>query len=184
MARNPEIQCELHEEIDELTSTLDGKPVGYEALHKMKFLDMVVSEGLRKWPPAPQIERTCTKDYEMDLGGGKRIPIMKGQLIMLPIYHLHRDPNNFPDPEKFDPHRFSDERKDSIVSGSYIPFGMGPRTCIGSRFALMEAKLMLFYLLSKFSVVKCDKTPDNITYDASLNMRVKETVYLNFKLRK
>lgn len=145
---------------------------------------MVVSETLRLWPPAAQIDRSCTKDYDVDLDNGKRITIKKGQIIFLPIYHIHRDARFFADPENFDPQRFSDDNKDSIAPGSYIPFGMGPRICIGSRFALMEVKLLLFNFLSKFAIEKCDKTPEILTYQADLSFRFKEKVFLNFRLRK
>jgi len=131
LALNPEVQEELYCEISEVTQSLDGKPVSYEVLHKMKFLDMVVSEALRKNPPFPAIDRSCTKDYDLDLGNGKTVFIKKGDQVFLSIHQLHRDPEYFPNPEKFDPYRFSDENKDSIVSGTYLPFGIGPRACIG-----------------------------------------------------
>jgi cytochrome P450 family 9 len=123
LARNSDVQRELQDEIDSVLADLDGEAISYEALHKMKYLDMVISETLRKWPPAPQTDRTCSKDYNIDLGNGKKITIQKGQTVFLPIYHIQHDPNYFPDPEKFDPNRFSDENKNSIIPGSYLPFG-------------------------------------------------------------
>jgi len=131
MAKNPVIQEELYREISDVIKELDRKPVTYEALHKMKFMDMVISESLRKHPPFVQMDRHCTKTYNMDLGNGKTLTINKGDLVFLPFYQLHRDPEYFPNPEKFDPYRFSDENKNSIVSGTYLPFGNGPRGCIG-----------------------------------------------------
>lgn len=131
LAKNPDIQEELYREIHEVAATLNGKQVTYEALHRMKFLDMVVSEGLRIQPPAPQIDRSCSKDYTMDLGNGKSVEFKKDDVIFLPYYLLHHDAEYFPNPEHFNPYRFSDENKDSIVTGSYLPFGMGPRACIG-----------------------------------------------------
>jgi len=183
LAKNPDIQEKLYQEIDEVASALNGKQVTYEALHKMKYLDMVISEGLRIQPPAPQLDRSCTKDYTMDLGNGKSVEIKKGDIIFLPYYVLHHDSEYFPNPEKFDPDRFSDENKDSIVAGSYLPFGMGPRACIGSRFALMEAKLLLFNVLANFSIVPSPKTPAKLTFAPDFSTRIKETVYLNFKRR-
>jgi len=183
LAKNPDIQEKLYQEINDVASALNGKQVTYEALHKMKYLDMVVSEGLRIQPPAPQIDRSCSKDYTMDLGNGKSVEFKKGDIIFLPYYLLHHDSEYFPNSEKFDPNRFSDENKDSIVTGSYLPFGMGPRACIGSRFALMEAKLLLFNVLANFKVVPSPRTPEKLTFTADLNMRIKETVYLNFKRR-
>lgn len=125
MSKNPDIQDKLYREIIEVAAALNGKPVTYEALHKMKYLDMVVSEGLRVQPPAPQMDRQCTKDYQMDLGNGKSIAIKKGDIVLLPFYSLHHDAEYFPNPEKFDPSRFSPENKSSIVVGSYLPFGIG-----------------------------------------------------------
>lgn len=131
LAKNPSIQQKLQAEIDEVATTLGKEAISYEALHKMKFLDMVVSETLRKWSPATLIDRECTKDYELELENGKKITIKKGQLVFIPFYSMHHDERYFPNPEKFDPCRFSDENKDSIVPGSFLPFGSGPRVCIG-----------------------------------------------------
>lgn len=183
LAQNPKIQDELYREVSEVSAELNGKQVTYEALHKMKFLDMVVSEVLRIQPPAPQIDRQCSKDYTMDLGDGKTVEIKKDDVIFLPFYLLHHDSRYFPNPEEFNPYRFSDENKDSIVTGSYLPFGLGPRACIGSRFALMEAKLLLFNVLANFRILPSPKTPEKLTFKADFNGRIKETVYLNFKRR-
>ncbi|KAJ6645883.1 Cytochrome P450 9e2 [Pseudolycoriella hygida] len=183
LAKNRAIQQELYEEINEIVKTLNGKQVSYEALHRMKFLDMVVSEGLRIQPPAPQIDRFCSKDYKMDLGNGKFVNFKKGDVLFLPFHLLHHDAEYFPDPEKFDPLRFSDENKDSIITGSYLPFGLGPRACIGSRFALMEAKLLLFNVLANFEIVPSSRTPEKLTFTPDFNARINETVYLQFKRR-
>lgn len=131
LAKNQEIQQELYQEIEEVMASLQGKPVTYEALHKMKNLDCVISEGLRMYPPAVQSDRSCSKPIDLDLGNGKTLHINKGEVVGLPIYNIQHDPEYFPNPEKFDPTRFNDENKASIVVGSYLPFGMGPRVCIG-----------------------------------------------------
>lgn len=131
MAKNQDVQQELYQEIEEVMASLDGKPVTYELLHKMKYLDCVISEGLRMYPPAVQSDRCCSKPIDLDLGNGKTIHINKGEVIGLPIYNIQHDPDYFPNPEKFDPTRFNEENKSSIVVGSYLPFGIGPRACIG-----------------------------------------------------
>ncbi|KAG5895436.1 hypothetical protein JTB14_037595 [Gonioctena quinquepunctata] len=77
---------------------------------------------------------------------------------MIPILGFHRDPKYFPDPELFDPERFSDENKGNIDPNVYIPFGLGPRNCIGSRFALLETKILFFHVLSHFELVPVEKT--------------------------
>lgn len=184
LAWNPEIQKTLIEEIDQSLKESKGKPVTYEALHKLKFLDMIISESLRKWPPAPQTDRSCTKDYDLKVSEGRTLKIKKGDLIYLPIYGIQHDPNYFENPEKFDPSRFSDENKVKINPGTYLPFGIGPRVCIGSRFALMEAKLLLFNVLSKFTIEVCDETPKKLTMKTTFQFGIVEKIILEFKPRK
>lgn len=184
LAKNQGVQQELLDEVDEMLSALDGKPITYEALHQMKFLDQVISESLRYWPPALFTNRECNKDYKLNLGNGKTVSIKKGEIVLIPIASMHRDPAYFDNPNVFDPHRFDDDRKDSILPGSYIPFGYGPRVCIGSRFALMEAKLLIFNLLSKFSIEKCDKTPKNIKFNSQFGQfTFKDKIFVEFKPR-
>lgn len=98
----------------------------------MKYLDNVISESLRWWPPVFAIQRQCNKDIDLKVDG-RVIKIREGDLVSVPTLNIHRDSRYYKDPEKFDPHRFDDDRKDEIVQGSYVPFGSGPRVCIGSR---------------------------------------------------
>lgn len=142
---------------------------------------MLFPETLRKWP-TPLIDRVCDKDYTIQPVSPeeKRIVIEQGTQVVIPTYGIHRDPKYYPDPEKFDPERFSDENKGTIKPFTFFPFGLGPRNCIGttlsgikyhyyfpttplicvsaSRFALMENKLMVVHLLSKFDLVPVKKT--------------------------
>ncbi|XP_053660558.1 probable cytochrome P450 9f2 [Anopheles marshallii] len=155
---HPEIQDRLYEEITEVDAKLDGKPLTYEAVQEMRYMDMVVSESLRLWPPAPMVDRYCNRDYTYDDGEGLRFKIEKGVTVMVPIAGFHSDPKYFPDPKRFDPERFSEENRHKINPGSYLPFGVGPRNCIGSRFALMEVKSVIYYLLKSFTFERSDKT--------------------------
>lgn len=136
--------------------------MSYEKLNKMKYLDMVVSEGFRKWPPITGTDRICNKDFLMESKDGTNVVIKSGEGVFIPIYNIHRDPENYPNPSKFDPERFSDENKDFIKQCSYMPFGLGPRNCIGSRFALMQIKTVLFNLISKFSIETSENTQNPI----------------------
>lgn len=130
LALNPDAQEKLFQECSEIKQELGGKALPYDVLQRMKYMDQVVSEGLRMWPPALNTDRMCNKDYSFDDGHSK-IVIEKGTQIWIPIYGLHHDEKFYPNPERFQPERFSDENKDNIVPGSYIPFGVGPRNCIG-----------------------------------------------------
>lgn len=130
LALNPAVQNRLYEEIRDMNASLGGKRIDYDVLQKMKYLDQVITEALRKWPPAALTDRKCVRDYAYD-DGELKFKIEKGSAFWIPIYALHRDPKYYPEPEKFDPERFNDENKNNIVPGTYVPFGTGPRNCIG-----------------------------------------------------
>jgi len=130
----------------------------------MKYLDMVISETLRKWPPAPLTDRVCNKPYTLKYDDNE-LKLNTGDLIWINIVGLHHDPENFERPMVFDPERFSDENKANIKQFTYLPFGVGPRICIGLRFALIQAKVILFNLLSNFKIEASEKTVLPITLD-------------------
>ncbi|XP_058837426.1 probable cytochrome P450 9f2 [Topomyia yanbarensis] len=155
---NPDIQNRLYAEILQTEQSLNGASLTYETLQKMEYLDMVVSETLRKWPPAVVTERFCTKDYHYDDGAGTRFDIKKEQTVLIPTISIQNDAKYFPDPERFDPERFSRENRAKINTGAYIPFGVGPRNCIGLRLALMEVKMIVYYLLKDFGLEPTEKT--------------------------
>ena len=163
---NPDVQKRLYEEIVTANNALEGKTLTYDALQKMKYMDMVVSETLRRWPLGAALDRRCNKPYVMENYDGNRVQLDVGDSVWIPVYSMHMDPEHFPNPNKFDPERFNDENKKNIRSGTYIPFGIGPRNCIASRFALMEIKSLFFYMLLKFEFVKCSKTQDPIVLKA------------------
>ena len=182
LAMNQDVQKQLVEEIDELNLSLNGKTVSYEALNKMKYLDMVVQEALRKWPPLQIGFRECNKDYKLVLSDGKTINFKVGDNLMIPFGQIQHDPKYFENPKKFDPLRFSDENKNSIVPGSFLSFGYGPRFCLGSRLALLETKLVFYSILSKYTIQVCEKTPPAVNYSTSL-MGYKENVFVELKPR-
>ncbi|CAD7683936.1 unnamed protein product [Nyctereutes procyonoides] len=151
LATHPDVQQKLQEEID---ATFPNKALPtYDALVQMEYLDMVLNETLRLYPIAGRIERVCKKDVEIS---GVFIP--KGTLVMVPTFTLHRDQNLWLEPEEFRPERFSKEKKDSINPYTYLPFGTGPRNCIGMRFAIMNMKLALVRVLQNFSFKPCKET--------------------------
>lgn len=137
LAVNPDIQQKLYEEVCEVEKTLNGKQLPYDILQKMKYIDCVISETLRHWPPAPMTDRVCVKDYEYD-DGETKFTFEKGMAFWIPIYSLHHDEKYFPNPNKFDPERFNDNNKDNILPGTFIPFGIGPRNCIVSEIFLFN----------------------------------------------
>lgn len=130
LALNPDIQEKLCREIDDTIEDMKAEKLTYEQLNSLKYLDQVISEGLRKWPPAMITDRVCNREITF-IVDGQAVTMKEGQQIWIPIYGLHMDPKYFPEPTKFDPDRYSEENVHKIVAGSYVPFGMGPRNCIG-----------------------------------------------------
>ncbi|KAM3966422.1 cytochrome P450 9e2-like [Aphomia sociella] len=186
LALNPEVQEKLVQEIKENDVKNSGK-FDYKSIQNMTYMDMVISELLRLWPPALALDRICVKDYNLGKPNSKATEdyiIRKGEGIGIPTFAFHRDPNFFPDPLKFDPERFSEENKHKIQPFTYMPFGIGPRNCIGSRFALCEVKVMLYQLLLHMEVTPNEKTciPTELAKD-TLNLRIKGGHWLRLKLR-
>lgn len=154
LALAPEIQDRLRDEIKSELSENDGK-LTYEMLFGMKYLDMVINEALRKYPPIPTGGRRCTKQYQIP---GTNLIIPKGCPVTLAFYSVHRDPEHYPEPDKFDPERFSPENAKKRTPYTFLPFGEGPRNCIGMRFGLMQSKLAVVKILQHFEVLVNDKT--------------------------
>ncbi|XP_057619734.1 cytochrome P450 3A11-like [Chionomys nivalis] len=151
LATHPDIQKKLREEID--VALPNKAPPSYDTVMEMEYLDMVLSETLRLYSISDRLQRVCKEDVEMN---GVFIP--KGTVVIIPIFSLHRDPQYWPEPEEFRPERFSKENKGRINPYVYMPFGYGPRNCIGMRFALMNMKLALTKLLQNFSFQPCKET--------------------------
>ncbi|KAL9963555.1 hypothetical protein ACROYT_G027074 [Oculina patagonica] len=144
IATHPDVQDKLQQEIDSVWTDEEQVPT-YETVNELPYLDMVISETLRLYPPGFLTSRSCTKACVI-----KDIKIPKDSPILIPIYSIHRDPSIYPDPEKFDPERFSPAAKQSRNPYTYLPFGHGPHNCIGVRFAQMEMKLVLARMLKRY----------------------------------
>ncbi|XP_012986973.2 cytochrome P450 3A27 isoform X1 [Esox lucius] len=151
LATNPHVMTKLQEEID--TVFPNKAPIQYEALMQMEYLDSVLNESLRLYPIAPRLERVAKKTVEIN-----GIIIPKDCVVLVPTWTLHRDPEIWSDPEEFKPERFSKENKESIDPYSYMPFGAGPRNCIGMRFALVMIKLAMVEILQSYTFTACDET--------------------------
>ncbi|KAK7789226.1 hypothetical protein R5R35_007051 [Gryllus longicercus] len=154
LTMNPDVQTKLREEVDRVLEEHGGE-LSYDALKNMEYLDKVINETLRKYPPIPTLMRKCTKDYH-ETQTGKYIE--EGTQIEIPVYALHHDPEYYPDPQRFDPERFSDEQRATRPNYVYLPFGEGPRICIGMRFGLLQAKLGLAALVSRFELAAAPQT--------------------------
>ncbi|XP_061098811.1 cytochrome P450 3A30-like [Conger conger] len=160
LATNPDVMKRLLDEIDKVFP--NKSPVTYEQLVHLEYLDMVLNESQRLYPIALRMERLCTETIVVN---GVTIP--KGTLVMIPVYALHRDPEHWPEPECFNPERFSKENKDGMDPYAFLPFGAGPRNCIGMRLAVVLMKLAIVQVLQHFSFAACQETEIPLQLDKS-----------------
>uniref|UniRef100_A0A087XRU9 unspecific monooxygenase n=1 Tax=Poecilia formosa TaxID=48698 RepID=A0A087XRU9_POEFO len=172
LATNPEIMRKLQEEID---STFPNKaPVQYQPLMEMDYLDSVINESLRLFPIAARLERVAKASVEIN---GLVIP--KDMVVLVPTWPLHRDPEIWPEPEKFKPEsRFSKKNKEDIDPYTYMPFGVGPRNCIGMRFALVVMKLAVVEILQRYSFSVCKETEIPFEMDVQGLLAAKRPIQL------
>nr|QTC11278.1 cytochrome P450 6PX1 [Phenacoccus solenopsis] len=147
LAKNQDIQTKLRQEIDTVLEESNNE-FTYEAIQKMTYLDQVINETLRLYPILPFLVRVCTKNYTLP---NTDIVIEKNTRVIIPILGLHHDPQYYPNPFEFNPENFSKEAKMQRQQCTYLPFGEGPRICIGMRFGLTQVKLGLAMLIRNFN---------------------------------
>jgi cytochrome P450 len=142
LSEHPDAADRLARELDEV---LEGRAPTPADLPKLIYTEMVVRESMRLYPPAPGFAREPIEDVTI---GGYTVP--RGSLVSVITTALHRDKRFFDDPDRFDPERFAPGWMDRIPRYAYLPFGGGPRVCIGNHFALMEARLILATLAQRY----------------------------------
>ena len=135
LSQNPDCERRFHEEIDR---ELLGRLPAYEDLPRLRYVEMVMAESMRLYPPAWAMGRYALDDFQLgDFFLPAKTTVLMSQFI------THRDPRFFPDPLRFDPERFTPEAKARRAKFTYFPFGAGFRQCIGESFAWMEGVLLL-----------------------------------------
>jgi len=159
-----ECQDKLIEEVDSVLEENDGK-VTYESINQMKYMSLCISETQRMYTVA-QSDREANSDFEHN-----GIKLKKGQHVVTLLYTMSHDESVFPEADKFKPER---ERPGE----NFLPFGSGPRNCIAQRFALIEIKLLMATILSRYRFEKCEKTIANIPIDSSGLSKPKTPIYL------
>ncbi|XP_059618990.1 probable cytochrome P450 28d1 [Phlebotomus argentipes] len=164
ISRNKDVQTKLREEIRE-TYEKHGK-IDFDIVNEMPYLEQVLAETLRLHPPGTFLSRVCTQSCELPLTEDRMITIDEGSYLMIPIHSIHRDERYFEDPEKFIPERFAPEKGGTKIhkeKGSFLPFGDGPRICLGMRFAQTQLKAVIVAIMRDFELTLDPKTPENFT---------------------
>jgi cytochrome P450 len=142
LSDHPDVRQRLEDELD---TVLGGRPPEYSDLANLPYLRMTIDESMRLFPPAWGFSRQALADDQL---GGFRLPA--GWIAFVIPYVLHRLPAYWRDPERFDPDRFSEEHSRDRVKFTYLPFGAGPRQCIGNQFALIETQLSVATIAQRY----------------------------------
>ena len=173
LGRSPELEAQVQDEVDR---TLSGRLPTVEDIPKLVFTRQVIDETMRLYPPAYALSRWCAED---DVIGGFDTPA--GAVITLSPYITHRMPEFWPRPHEFDPERFNPANKKERHRFAYIPFGAGPRQCIGEGFALTESVLVAAAIAQRFRL----RIPDGYVaqLDPQITLHPKGAMPLQFELR-
>jgi cytochrome P450 len=170
LTKNPEVMAKVHAEID---AVIGDRTPTYEDIKEMQYLRLVVAETLRMYPEPPLLIRRCRTENDLPRGGGRDATVIRGMDIFLSLYNLHRDGRFWPEPDVFQPERWLTKFSNPEVQGwagydpekwintmlypneissdfAYLPFGGGPRKCVGDEFATLEATVTLAMVLRRF----------------------------------
>ncbi|XP_054632526.1 thromboxane-A synthase isoform X1 [Dunckerocampus dactyliophorus] len=176
LALHPECQRQVQEEVDDFFRRHESPD--YTNVQELKYLDMVVCEALRLYPPAFRFARDIEQDCMVN---GVLLP--KGTSLEIPAGFLHSDPEHWPEPEKFIPERFTPEAKASRHPFVYLPFGAGPRNCVGMRLAQLEIKMALVRLFHRFTLLVCSETKVPLELKSSSTLGPKNGIFVKITRR-
>lgn len=173
LSRHPE---EMEKVLAEIETVLQGRLPGFEEVPKLTYTRQVLLETMRLYPPVPLIARSNTEAFDLV---GYHFPAKSD--IVFDFYHLHRDPQLWDDPNRFDPSRFTPEREKSRPYNHYLPFASGPRRCIGDRFAMMEMQMVLAVLLRNFNFKPLDLAEKE--FETHITLRPKGGLFMKLEKR-
>uniref|UniRef100_UPI003B5A6B3B cytochrome P450 4C1-like n=1 Tax=Leptopilina heterotoma TaxID=63436 RepID=UPI003B5A6B3B len=176
LAENKDVQDRARKEVDDV---LEGKnrKISSAEVQNFNYLEQCIRETLRLYPSVPFIARKVNEDLQL-----KHCFVPAGTIVDLHIFDLHRNPEFWPNPEKFDPDRFLPEKMLNRHPFSYVPFSGGPRNCIGQRFAMLELKTLVAHLLHNFILEPIDHSRD-IKFSVDLVIRPATPIRVKFTPR-
>ncbi|XP_058820810.1 cytochrome P450 6a2-like [Topomyia yanbarensis] len=177
LARNQELQDKARQNV--LDTVKQHGSITYEAIYDMKYVENCINETLRMCPPIVNIFRSVSNNYKVP---ETEIVLEKGCRVMVPVYAIHHDAEYFPDPETYNPDRFNPDQVAQRHHMAFIPFGDGPRSCIGLRFGMLQTRLGIAHLLQKFRIKLAPRTIVPLTIDpANLIISPKGGMWLQFE---
>ncbi|KAF5285130.1 hypothetical protein FQA39_LY16819 [Lamprigera yunnana] len=177
MAKHNYIQEKARHDILNSLEKYHGE-MTFESVTDMTYLDQVIDETLRKYPPVGIMTRVCVEDYTIP--DDHDVTIKKGTKVAIPIYAVHHDPEYYPNPDIFDPERFSEENINSRPLFSYLPFGAGPRICTGLRIGLLQVKIALIAFIGNFEFSVNPRTREPLDFEnANFALQAKGGIWLN-----
>ncbi|KAK9305474.1 hypothetical protein QLX08_003494 [Tetragonisca angustula] len=156
LAAHPEIQEKLRKEVRSTIEKHGG--LTFEALKDMTYMNQVISESQRLHPGLGFLHKTCTEEFVLQESDGLTYRIKPGTEVVISVFGLHGDPKYWVNPDVFDPERFNDERKQTIEKMTFLPFGEGPRICVGMRMALLQMKACLATLMNSYKLELSPRT--------------------------
>lgn len=164
LAKHPKIQDEVRREVETVLEIHKGL-MTYEAINELTYLEQVMSETLRLFPPAASLSKVCTEKYQLEGSDGLTLDVEPGTTIIIPVLGIHRDPTIWDKPEEFNPERFRKGSAEERHKFAYIPFGEGPRTCPGMRLGTMQVKAAIATIVSKYRIEVSPKMKEPLRID-------------------
>ncbi|KAH8402379.1 hypothetical protein KR009_011600, partial [Drosophila setifemur] len=178
MAKDADIQQRVREEV-RVALVASGGQVTIQMIESLEYMQMILLEVLRMYPPLPFLDRECTAEVDHPLAPFHDLQVPKGMPVYIPCYALHMDPQHFPQPRKFQPERFSASNRKLHTPYTYMPFGLGPHGCIGERFGYLQAKVGLVNVLRNHQITTSERTPRRMQLDPkALILQAKGGIHL------
>nr|XP_022910602.1 cytochrome P450 4C1-like [Onthophagus taurus]XP_022910603.1 cytochrome P450 4C1-like [Onthophagus taurus] len=175
LGNHQDIQDKVYEEVNQVFQNYENLTIN--SLNDLKLLERCCKEALRLYPSVPFIGRKLIEDIKL-----KEYLIPAGCTISIQMVTLHRNPNVFPKPNKFDPDRFLPENTKNRHPYAYVPFSAGPRNCIGQKFAIYEEKIILAYILKNYRIIST-QTEKTIKPMMELILRPKDGLFIKLEPR-
>lgn len=181
LANHPEIQEKVRQEVNTIVRKYNGQ-LDYDALKELIYMEQVFYETFRIDPVIPVFTKICTKRCQLRGSDGLVCQVETGNIAVISSYGLNTDPKYWQNPEKFDPERFNVEQISERSKYIFLPFGEGPRICVGRKMAMIELKVAMVQILMNYSLQLSKKNILPIKRDTSFSTYPKSGLWIKVKL--